>query len=264
MVFVKKNKQARIHSRHHKRVYEEHFEREKMCVRVARFQPEKQPAGFLQDFELMIHSGQTVLDCLQEIKWKKDATLSFKRNCSNGVCGTCGIKVSGKAWLACKVQALQAAREGNGTMIIEPLSGVLVQRDLVVDEKPFWSQVGSVMPWIVARADEQKRNHKMNRRNWKSFKKSHECVMCMVCDSNAQTPYVPGHLGPGALVKAFRYEVDARDGAKKERLERMVSMGLFNPELDLEAANPCPRDILPGQKIRMLRRWARRKGIKKG
>ncbi|MBI4043816.1 MAG: hypothetical protein HY393_03345 [Candidatus Diapherotrites archaeon] len=254
---------ARIHAKHHKRVYKEHFESERITFNIARFQPEVQPAGFFQSFHVHAHSGQTVLDCLEEIKQGQDSTLTFKRNCSNGVCGGCGMKVNGKAWLACTVQALEAARENKGALSLEPLSGRLVVRDLAVNEHSFMNTFFKGVPFLVPRKDEEKRAHRMTPREWKALGKSPTCILCMVCDSNAGALYMEGHLNPAAAVKAYRYQLDARDAGKAERLNALAREGLLGIEWDLNAANSCPRGIFPGQKTRALQRMAHRKGIKK-
>lgn len=240
------------------RAYHETRETKKVTFLISRFNPERDHKPHVHAYTLSVSTGETVQDCLIRIKHQHDGSLTFRKSCRSSVCGTCGIKINGKAWLACNAQVFDYVDKKN-ELVVEPLFPENVIRDLVIDESNLWKQIKSVIPFIVPKPDEKERNHLMKPVKLRAFRKSNECVMCQCCDANCAKKFSPEKLGPAALNKGYRYVVDPRDAKRKERLQLYAKKGLFDKGHDTKKENNCPLDIRPGEKVKILKRMAKKK-----
>ncbi len=217
-------------------------------VRVSRYNPQMDFNARTHEYSITPKTGESVLDLLTRLKHTQDGSLTFRGSCGYGGCGSCGVKVNGKPVLGCVTQVSDVA-DTHHSLRIDPLHTENVIKDLVVDEKPFFDELLRVKPWLVSRAHDERRNHKMGVNDVKKLGNAQQCILCGLCNANADSS-LRGEIGPAALVKAYRYANEMRDGDTKR-------LSALSPHLhvhySLEKANLCPRDIAPGDKIREMR-----------
>jgi succinate dehydrogenase / fumarate reductase iron-sulfur subunit len=183
----------------------------------------------LETFSLEVEAGNTILDCLNRIKWELDGTLAFRKNCRNTICGSCAIKINGRSALACKENiASELTRfggKGDGKIAeitIAPLGNLPVVRDLIVEMKPFWDDLERIEPYISTSARSlPEREFLQTPEERDKLNQMGNCIMCGACYSECNAKQVnPDFVGPHALAKAQRMLVDSRDDRAEERLER--------------------------------------------
>src|SRR5947209_10585130 len=119
-----------------------------MKIRVHRFDPEKEARPRYQEYDFDVPEGYTVLDCLNHIKWYIDDTLAYRMSCRSAICGSCAMRVNGHAKLVCKTQAVDVLRD-DGVIQIDPMGNMTVEKDLIVDTKPFWEKMQQVKPFLL-------------------------------------------------------------------------------------------------------------------
>ncbi len=217
-------------------------------ARVSRFNPEIDFNASTHEYSIPLNSGESVLDLLTRIKHTEDGSLTFRGSCGYGGCGSCGVVVNGKPVLGCMTQ-VKDVLDSTNSLRIDPLNVENVIKDLVTDEKPFFEELLKVKPWIVSRAHDERRNHKMGVKDVAKLGNAQQCILCGLCNANTDSSS-RGEMGPAAFVKAYRYANDIRDGDAK-RLP-LISKH-FPLHYSLEKANLCPRDIAPGDKIKEMR-----------
>mgnify|MGYP001592542202 CR=1 FL=1 len=219
----------------------------KWMVRVSRFNPLMDYVSRTHEYVVTPHEGESVLDLLYRLKHTQDGSLTFRGSCGYGGCGTCGMRVNGKPIMACTTQ-VNDVLDSQKNVRIDPLHGNVL-KDLVVDEGPFFAELMNVKPWLYPRKNDEKRRHKMGPNDVRALGKTPLCMLCGLCNAHVESEK-KGELGPAALVKAYRYVHDARDG-------NAFRLGELSPKLNvhysLDQANLCPRDIQPGKRIGELR-----------
>lgn len=222
-------------------------------LRVYRFdgQPGSQPR--YDTFTVEVEDAWTVLDALNAIKWHQDGTLSYRRSCRHGICGSCAMTINGKNDLACEKQ-LSTIR---GEIVVEPLKGFPVLRDLVVDNDAFLEKVHRVRPWLVTRSapptDKERRQSPEDR---KLLDGTWECILCGACTSSCPAFWDNDQfVGPAALLKAYRYVADSRDEGLDERLSVLDSkLGVWRCHTIFNCQEACPKSLNPTEAIVKLRR----------
>ena len=115
--------------------------------RIKRYIPEKNTEPYFQDFNLEVSSGVTLLDCMNEIKWTQDGSLTYRMSCRSAICGSCAVKVNGHAALACQKQ-VEDLVDGENLVVLEPLGNMETIKDLVTDFQPFWDKINKVKPYL--------------------------------------------------------------------------------------------------------------------
>lgn len=227
-------------------------------IRVRRFNPNKLNLGiYLEDFELDIKAGMTILDCLLEIKNKQDGSLTFRKSCRSGICGSCAVMINEVARLACKTQATEVIRDG--IILIEPLKNLPVIKDLVVDMDDFYEAMEKIDPWlkndgsgITGGEDREK------------LEKVVDCIMCGVCWSacNAKDVDMDNSIfGPAAQTKNCRFICDSRDNTDPERIRRSFGGGLGVCTLCEQCGTFCPAEIPRKEIVEFMREKAVASGI---
>ncbi|MEK6821470.1 MAG: 2Fe-2S iron-sulfur cluster-binding protein [archaeon] len=223
-------------------------------IRVQRYHPGMDHKPTLLNYRLPPAEGESILDLLLRIKHTQDGSLTFRGSCGYGGCGTCGMTVNGKKVLGCVTQTRDVL-DAHHTIEIAPLHDNII-KDLVVNETPFFDELRRVKPWMVPRKHDEKRHHKMGKNDVDALEKTPLCVLCGICNANTKSAE-QGELGPAALVKAFRYIHDSRDGDA----QRLDSLSAALPvSYSLPDANACPRNIEPGKRILTLQKeWVEKK-----
>ena len=211
-------------------------------LRVRRFNPELDAAAHWEEYALEAEPSDRVLDLLHQVKWYRDGTLTFRRSCAHGVCGSDAMLINGRNRLACEYLVKDAGRR----ITVEPLSGVPVVKDLLVDMTEFFAKYRSVMPFLVN--DEVPADGKERRQSQADrarYEDTSRCILCAACTTGCPVFWTnQEYVGPAAIVNAHRFIVDSRDHAHEERLELMADAdGVWRCRTVFNCVEACPRDI---------------------
>jgi succinate dehydrogenase / fumarate reductase iron-sulfur subunit len=182
-----------------------------------------------------------VLDLLNEIKWKLDGTLTYRRSCAHGVCGSDAMRINGRNRLACKV----LVRDIGQKMTIEPMMGFAVLRDLVVDMEPFFEKYKAVKPYLVNDDPAPVTERLQSPEERAAYDDTTKCILCAAC-TTACPPFWsnPDFVGPAALVNAHRFIFDSRDNAGAERADVISGReGVWRCRTVFNCTDACPRGI---------------------
>ncbi|MCB8967027.1 MAG: succinate dehydrogenase iron-sulfur subunit [Chloroflexota bacterium] len=219
-------------------------------LRIRRFNPEKDKKPWWGEYTLQdVHPTDTVLDLLNRVKWEIDGTLSMRRSCAHGVCGSDAMRINGANGLACKTLVKNLAAPGATavTLQVEPILGLPVLKDLIVDMEPFMDHYKSVMPYFVnddpAPADGRERLQSQEDRA--RFDDTTKCILCAACTTSCPSFWANGrYVGPAAIVQAHRFIFDSRDQAAAQRLQVVGdTFGVWRCRTIFNCTNACPREI---------------------
>ena len=222
--------------------------------KIKRFDPEKDAAPRWEEFPVEMEETERLLDGLVKIKAGIDGTLTFRRSCAHGICGSCAMKISGKNRLACQT----LARDMSGTIVLEPLQSYPVIKDLVVDMEPFFSKNEKVMPYLINEEPPPERERLQSPEDQQKILQAITCIMCGCCTSSCPSYWADReYLGPSALLKAFRFIFDTRDRAPRERLSRVTKRhGLWRCHSIYNCVEVCPKEIDITEHLTRLKRLA--------
>jgi succinate dehydrogenase / fumarate reductase iron-sulfur subunit len=183
-----------------------------------------------------------VLDLLHKVKWESDGSLTFRRSCAHGVCGSDAMMINGRNRLACKIRVDQLGKR----ITVAPLPGMPVIKDLVVDMDDFFAKYRSVMPFLIANdeppADAERLQTQRDRERYDDTTK---CILCAACTSSCPSFWAqPSYVGPAAIVNAHRFIFDSRDDGAHERLEILADKdGVWRCRTIFNCVDACPRGI---------------------
>lgn len=217
----------------------------KIHLKIKRFNPETDKKPYWKEYDVEAEPTDRVLDALQTVQWEQDGTLSLRRSCAHGVCGSDAMRINGRNMLACKVLVKDVAQSGN--IMVEPILGLPVQKDLIVDMEPFFAHYRSVMPFLVNNealpADGRERLQSQVDRE--RFDDTTKCILCAACTTSCPSFWARGeYVGPAAIVQAHRFIFDTRDQAAQERLEVLSEPdGIWRCRTIYNCTEACPRDI---------------------
>jgi succinate dehydrogenase / fumarate reductase iron-sulfur subunit len=224
-----------------------------VTLKIFRFNPEVDKKWHYETYTLEAVETDRVLDLLEKVKGYQDGTLSFRRSCAHGVCGSDALRINGRNLLACKA----LVRDVGTTITIEPLLGLKVVKDLIVDMTKFFENYREVIPYFVNNsplpADGKERLQSPAQRE--RFDETTKCILCGACTTSC--PSYWGHesyLGPAALMTAHRFIFDSRDEAAAERLEILSETnGVARCHTVFNCTMACPREIQITQAIGELK-----------
>ncbi len=238
-----------------------------MKVSIYRYNPETDREPYMKDYELDT-GGQDlmVLDVITRIK-EQDPTLSFRRSCREGVCGSDGMNINGKNTLACVTPLSEVApgvREGKKPLIIRPLPGLPVVRDLVVDMTMFYDQYEKVKPWLQNDRPKPAKERLQSPEDRAELDGLYECILCACCSSACPSFWwnPEKFLGPAALLQSYRFLADSRDEATEERLAEMDDpFSLFRCRGIMNCVAVCPKGLNPTRAIGHIRSMLVQEGV---
>jgi succinate dehydrogenase / fumarate reductase iron-sulfur subunit len=215
----------------------------KVTFRIRRFNPELAAEAFWQDFEVEMDPKDRVLDALHKIKGEQDGSLTFRRSCAHGVCGSDAMRINGRNRLACKTLIKDLGPEK--PISIEAIKGLTVLKDLVVDMEPFFQAYRDVMPFLVAGGNEPTRERYQSAEDRERFDDTTKCILCAACTSSCPVFWNDGqYFGPAAIVNAHRFIFDSRDEAGEQRLEILNEKnGVWRCRTTFNCTDACPRGI---------------------
>ncbi len=211
-------------------------------LHIYRFQPEKSDKPYYQDFQVKAEPSDRVLDLLEFVRGDLDGTLAFRRSCAHGVCGSDAMRINGKNALACKV----LVKDLNTTDItLEPILGLKVLRDLIVDMEPFFAQYRSVLPYLINDEPAPEKERIQSPEERLLIEDTTKCILCAACTTSCPSYWANNHyVGPAAIVNAHRWIYDSRDRGAAERLKRLGSPdGVWRCRTVFNCTLACPREI---------------------
>lgn len=225
-----------------------------VTFRIFRFDPARPEARpSYRDYSVQTRTGMTVLDALLEIKGQQDGTLTFRKSCRSGICGSCAMKIHGLNRLACETQVEPLKLK---TIVVEPLPGFRVLKDLAVDMEPFYENLARVKPFLINDEPPPDRERLQAPAEFQRISDPVACILCGACTSSCPSFwYDQDYLGPAALAKAYRYVFDSRDRGAAERMQVLDNKhGLWRCHTIFNCMDACPKRIKITQHIAMLKR----------
>jgi len=214
-----------------------------MRFRIYRYDPEGDGEPRMQDFEIE-PPGPMLLDALEALKEVADPTLTFRRSCREGVCGSDGMNINGRNGLAC-ITPLSGLRE---PVTLRPLPGQPVVKDLVVDLTNFYAQYRSVAPYLQNSTPEPEHERLQSPEERAELDGLYECILCACCSTACPSYWwnPDRFLGPAALLQAYRFIADTRDTAEGERLDQLDdTFKLYRCRSIMNCAEVCPKGLNP-------------------
>lgn len=197
--------------------------------------------------------GPMVLDALLHIKNKIDPTLTFRRSCREGICGSCAMNIGGRNTLACT----KGWDEFDGDITISPLPHMPVVKDLVPDLTLFYAQYSSIEPWLHAKGNDPEKERLQSPKDREKLDGLYECILCACCSTSCPSYWwnQERYLGPAALLQAYRWLADSRDEAKAERLEMLEDpFKLYRCHTIMNCAQVCPKGLNPAKAIAEIKK----------
>jgi succinate dehydrogenase / fumarate reductase, iron-sulfur subunit len=223
-----------------------------VTLKVRRFNPETDSAPHFETYQVPANPMDRVLDLLHYVKWNIDGSLTFRRSCAHGICGSDAMLINGANRLACKV----LVREVGDQITVEALRGLPLAKDLVVDMEPFFRSYRSVMPYLVndeAEPDNERRQSPEERERYDDTTK---CILCAACTTSCPVFWADEeYFGPAAIVNAHRFIFDSRDRGAAQRLEVLNDKeGVWRCRTTFNCTDACPRGIKVTQAIQEVKR----------
>jgi succinate dehydrogenase / fumarate reductase iron-sulfur subunit len=218
-------------------------------LRIRRFNPDKDTKAWWGEYTLEgVNDTDSVLDLLHRIKWEVDGTLSLRRSCAHGVCGSDAMRINGVNALACKVLVQRLKNGDDGVKIqIEPILGLTVLKDLIVDMEPFFEHYRSVQPYFIndEPTPEDGRERRQSQADRARFDDTTKCILCAACTTSCPSFWANDkYVGPAAIVQAHRFIFDSRDNGAEERLDVVGdSFGVWRCRTVYNCTSACPREI---------------------
>ena len=217
-----------------------------VTFKIRRLNPEVsgKDKPYWQEFVVKdVDETDRVLELLHRIKWEQDGTLTLRRSCAHGVCGSDAMRINGVNRLACKV----LAKDVGSKVQIEPILGLPVIKDLVVDMEPFFEHYRSVMPFFIndSPVPANGRERLQSPEDRAKFDDTTKCILCAACTTSCPSYWANGkYVGPAAIVQAHRFIFDSRDEGANERMDVLANPdGVWRCRTIFNCTSACPRDI---------------------
>jgi succinate dehydrogenase / fumarate reductase iron-sulfur subunit len=227
-----------------------------VLVSIYRYNPETDDKPAMQDVEVEIPLGQDlmVLDVLELVK-QKDASISYRRSCREGVCGSDGMNINGTNGLACITPLSEAVKPGQ-KLILRPLPGLPVIRDLVIDMSLFYQQYEKVKPYLINKSPAPAIERLQSPEEREKLDGLYECILCACCSTNCPSYWwnPDKFIGPAGLLQAYRFLADSRDTATTERLAGLEDpFSVFRCRGIMNCVAVCPKGLNPTRAIGHIR-----------
>jgi succinate dehydrogenase / fumarate reductase, iron-sulfur subunit len=226
-----------------------------MLVSVYRYDPEKDSEPYMQDFNLEIPGGRDlmVLDVLELLK-EQDESVTYRRSCREGVCGSDGVNMNGKNGLACITPLSEVVKKDKLT--VKPLPGLPVIRDLVVDMTEFFVQYEKIKPYLVNNEAPPSQERLQSPEDREKLDGLYECILCACCSTSCPSFWwnPDKFIGPAGLLQAYRFLADSRDTATEERLAGLEDpFSVFRCRGIMNCVSVCPKGLNPTRAIGHIR-----------
>lgn len=223
-----------------------------VTLRIKRYNPEIDVKPHFEEYTVEVDPMDRVLDALNQIKWYQDGTLTYRRSCAHGVCGSDAMRINGRNRLACKM----LMRDAGKRVVVEPLIGFTVIKDLVVDLDRFFASYKSIKPYLIADDAPSHGERLQSPEDRARFDDTTKCILCAACTTACPITWTNEEfVGPAAIVNAHRFIFDSRDQGGAERLRILNSRsGVWRCRTVFNCTDACPRDIQITKAIEEVKR----------
>ncbi|CAN5740071.1 succinate dehydrogenase iron-sulfur subunit [soil metagenome] len=223
-----------------------------VTMRIKRFDPENDVKGVFRDYDIECDPNDRVLDALNTIKWYHDGSLTYRRSCAHGICGSDAMRINGRNRLACKVLVSEVGRK----VTIEPLMGYEVIKDLIVDMDKFFDAYKRVKPYLIASDPPAQAERLQSPADRARYDDTTKCILCAACTTACPITWTNDQfVGPAAIVNAHRFIFDSRDEGASDRLRILNQQsGVWRCRTIFNCTDACPRDIKVTQAIEEVKR----------
>ncbi|NLG45814.1 succinate dehydrogenase iron-sulfur subunit [Gordonia sp. (in: high G+C Gram-positive bacteria)] len=230
-----------------------------VTLKIYRFNPENPDAQGFESFRVPALPTDRLLNLLLYVKGYLDGSLTFRRSCAHGVCGSDAVRVNGVNRLACKILMKDLLPKDGGkeiTISIEPIKGLPVEKDLVVDMEPFFDAYRAIKPFLITNDGEPSAERIQSQADRARFDDTTKCILCACCTTSCPVFWNEGsYFGPAAIVNAHRFIFDSRDSAASERLDILNDVdGVWRCRTTFNCTDACPRGIQVTQAIQEVKR----------
>lgn len=225
---------------------------QEVTLRIKRFNPEIDEKAHFEEYQVQVEGTDRVLDALNQIKWTQDGTLTYRRSCAHGICGSDAMRINGRNRLACKILMKDLGKR----ITIEPLIGFKVEKDLLVDMEPFFDAYKSIKPYLIADDAPSSGERRQSQEERERFDDTTKCILCAACTSSCPITWTSDdYVGPAAIVNAHRFIFDSRDKGASQRLQILNRQsGVFRCRTVFNCTDACPRDIKVTEAIMQVQR----------
>ncbi len=228
--------------------------RQPRAFKIYRYDPDEGKNPRVDTYEVdLAECGPMVLDALIKIKGEFDSSVTFRRSCREGICGSCSMSIDGHNTLACT----KAIEDIKGDVAIYPLPHMEVIRDLVVDFTGFWAQYEWTQPWLQTYEPPPEKERTQSVEERAKLDGLYECILCACCTTSCPSYWWNGdkYLGPAALLQSYRWLIDSRDEATGERLESLEDpFKLYRCHTIMNCTNTCPKGLNPAKAIAEIKK----------
>jgi succinate dehydrogenase / fumarate reductase iron-sulfur subunit len=223
-----------------------------VTLKLRRFNPETDTEPHWETYDVPAEPTDRLLDLLHYVKWNVDGTLTFRRSCAHGICGSDAMRINGVNRLACKV----LVKDLPGTVMVEPIKGLPVEKDLLVDMEPFFEAYRAVKPFLITADKEPTRERLQSADARERFDDTTKCILCAACTTSCPIYWTDGeYFGPAAIVNAHRFIFDSRDDGAEERLDILNDKeGVWRCRTTFNCTEACPRGIEVTKAIQEVKR----------
>ncbi|MDQ4144486.1 MAG: succinate dehydrogenase iron-sulfur subunit [Actinomycetota bacterium] len=225
-------------------------------LKVLRYDPENDSDAHFETYTVKAQPMDRLLDCLHKIKWEVDSSLALRRSCGHGICGSDAMVINGVNMLACKV----LIKDLKQPIKVEPIRGLPLIKDLIVDMEPFFAGYRGVKPWLIEDPDEKEpeRERLQSPDDRERFDDTTKCILCAACTTSCPIYWADKeYVGPAAIVNAHRFIFDSRDSGARERLEILSQKGgVFKCRTAFNCTAACPRGIKVTKAIQEVKQAA--------
>lgn len=230
-----------------------------VTLKISRFNPDDPDAQGWESFRVPALPTDRMLNLLLYVKGYLDGTLTFRRSCAHGVCGSDAMRINGVNRLACKLlmkDLLPKDKDKEITITVEPIRGLPVEKDLVVDMEPFFDAYRAVKPFLMTSGNEPTRERIQSQSDRHRFDDTTKCILCAACTSSCPVFWTDGqYFGPAAIVNAHRFIFDSRDEGATERLDILNDVeGVWRCRTTFNCTDACPRGIQVTKAIQEVKR----------
>jgi succinate dehydrogenase / fumarate reductase iron-sulfur subunit len=231
----------------------ERVEPRDVTFKIRRFIPEVDEEPHWEEYVVSAYPTDRVLDALMKIKGEQDGTLTFRRSCGHGICGSDAMRINGRNRLACKTLIKDL---GSGEITVEAIKGLPLEKDLVVDMEPFFDAYRAVKPFLVTDGHEPTRERLQSAEDRAAFDDTTKCILCAACTTSCPVFWTDEqYFGPAAIVAAHRFIFDSRDAAAETRLEILNEKeGVWRCRTTFNCTDACPRGIEVTKAIQQVKR----------
>jgi succinate dehydrogenase / fumarate reductase, iron-sulfur subunit len=233
-------------------------------LKLRRYDPQSGEAPYYEEFQIDLEPHRSVLEAILQVKAEQDGSVGIRCSCRAAICGSCGVRINGKAGLACHTHLDHAAKTGvnadGRTILVEPMGNMPVIKDLIVDmDAVHWKKIQRVTPWLINKQPVPEREYVVPHENMVDVTQTMACIQCGACVSDCLSMEVdPLFVGPAASAKAYRFVGDPRDAEQYERLKDLAEdpHGIFDCTHCFNCIEACPKGVAPMSQIMRLRRVA--------